>query len=153
LAFVFFKITYKESLSILMFSKSLLYFYMLLILCLATWSCANTLLFSLLLRINIASHCSILLSSLPFLHNLSLLIIIKLRHQNYSSSCPSLLLFFLKKKMCVGFKGFLFLMNLSLKLCLFLLSSWSISAYFFFSCDFAPSNGNHFWNKTSRTMA
>ncbi len=55
-------------------------------------------------------------------------------------------------KMCVGFKGLLFLMNLSLRLSLLLLSSWSYFACFFLSYDFAPSNANHFWNRTSRTM-
>ncbi len=55
-------------------------------------------------------------------------------------------------EMRVGFKGLLFLMNLSLRLYL-LLSSWSYYAYFFFSCDSSPSNGNHFWNKIYRIMA
>jgi hypothetical protein len=48
-----------------------------------------------LLRINITSHCSIFMSSLPFLYSLSLFFIIRLSHQNYSSGCPSLWLFIL----------------------------------------------------------
>ncbi len=49
-------------------------------------------------------------------------------------------------------KGLLFLMNLSLILSFLLLSFWGYFTCFFFYCDFAPFNWNHFWNKTSRTM-
>jgi len=48
------------------------------------------------------------------------------------------------RETCIGFRGLLFLMNLSLKLSLLLLSFWSHFACFFLSCDSAPFNGNYF---------
>ncbi len=50
--YVYFKVTCKESLSTLMFSKSLLCFSMLLIFCLIVYSFANTSLFSFFLTYN-----------------------------------------------------------------------------------------------------
>ncbi len=65
--------------------------------------------FYYLLKINIASHCSILLSYLPLLHTLYLFIIIKLKHQNCSSSCFNLELFlFFKKNVCRVQRSFVF---------------------------------------------
>ncbi len=54
-------------------------------------------------------------------------------------SCLSFLI-----KICVGFKGFLFLINFSLKLSFLLLSSYGYFACFFFSYGYAPFSGNHF---------
>jgi len=51
-----------------------------------------------LLKINIAHHCNILLSSLPLKHNLLFLIIIRLGHHNYCFSCPCLWLFLLFRR-------------------------------------------------------
>jgi len=65
--------------------------------------------FYYLLRINIAFHCSILLSSMPLLQNLFLFIIIKLRHQNYFFGCFSLGLFpFFRRDVCRVQMSFVF---------------------------------------------
>ncbi len=65
--------------------------------------------FCYLLRINIAFHYSILLSSMPLLQSLPLLIIIKLKHHNCSSGCPSLWLFSLfRKDVCKVQRSFVF---------------------------------------------
>jgi len=74
--------------------------------------------FCYLLRINTTSHYNILLSSILLLQSFSFFIKIIF---------PVVLVFgyfsFLRK-MCVRFKGLLFLMNLSFRLSLLLLSSW-----------------------------
>jgi hypothetical protein len=72
LAFVSFKVACKESLSIMMFTKSLLYFCMLSIFYLIAWSSANTLLFSLFLSNNfVLSFCSFSKAPWRFWTNLS----------------------------------------------------------------------------------
>ncbi len=105
----------------------------------------------LLLRINIAPHYNILLSSLLLLQNLFCFIIIKLRHQNCPFGCPSLWLFFLSKKdVCTIQRSFVFNKPLP-KIFLFsFIFLWLFLC--FFSCGSTPS-GNHFWNITFKTMA
>ncbi len=51
-----------------------------------------------LLKINIACHCGTFLSFLPLLQSLFLILIIKLKHHNCSSSCPRLYMFLLFRR-------------------------------------------------------
>jgi hypothetical protein len=52
--------------------------------------------------------------------------------------------FYFLGKISVGFKGFLFFMNLFLKVTFFLFSSCGCSLFFLFSCGSTLFSGNHF---------
>jgi len=53
-------------------------------------------------------------------------------------------------KIYVGFRGFLFFMNLSLKISFLLFSSCGCSLCFY--CGFTPLTRNHFWDRTFRII-